>query len=335
MGSKTTVKTNEVQKNTPPEWAAPGLADLGARISAIIPTMPGPQYTGDFIAQPGAAAQALPGMYRGVGDVASSLVDPTRAAMGQALELPSFEGPGLGAGTQGFSSYDPTAIRPVVDAAIQPVMRQLMEQVLPSLSSSATESGAYSGTRALTALPGMAIRDAGRNAMEIATGLGYQDFSDTQNRNLQAFGLGTDRGLGVAQSLSQRLAMYPDLADTVMRMSGAGADYYGQAAGMEQSNAQSAIDNKLAQFDYGVRYPYQGLDVAAALLGQIANPWGTRTTTGTQTQSTGGLAPIVGGLMGAGMMAMGMPGGAGGLTSMFGRKAGMGALGGGGAAIGM
>lgn len=324
MGSKTTVKTNEVQKNTPPEWAAPGLAELGSRIGAIIPTMPGPKYTGDFVAQPGEAALAMPSMFRGVGDMANSLVDPSRAAMGQAFTMPSFEGPGLGAGTQGFSSYDPTAIRPVVDAAIQPVMRQLMEQVLPSLSSSATESGAYSGTRALTALPSMAIRDAGRNAMEIATGLGYQDFTDTQNRNLQGYSLGTQRGLGVADTLSQRLAMYPDLADTVMRMSGAGADYYGQAAGMETAHAQSGIDNKLAQFDYGVRHPYQGLDVAAALLGQIANPWGTRTTTGTQTQSTGGLAPIVGGLMGAGMMAMGMPGGSGSLSGLFSRKPTMG-----------
>lgn len=313
MGSRTTVRTNETSRNDPPSWAQPGLSELGGRITSIIPTMPGPRYGGDFIAPASGFEQGIPGRLTDTANFARGMTMPALGAMAQNQQGPSF---GMTGGPQvgQFGGYDPTAIRPVIDSAMQPIFRQLREQVLPSLQSSAIESGAYGGNRAMDVLPGMAIADATRTAGELASGLAYQDFSDFQNRNLQAYGLDTERGLGTGNQLTQRLALFPDLLDTVMRTQTGATDIETQAASYDRALRQQEIDNTLAQFDYDVRYPFQGLDVAAALLGNLAAPWGTRTTTGSQTQSSGGLGQFLQGGMGLGMMAMGMPGG---ISSIF------------------
>ena len=316
MGGRTTVNTRETSTNTPPTWAAPGLEDLGRRITAIIPTMPGPRYEGNFIAQPNATERSVPSMMLDTAALARQMMTPASAALQQLGQGATFGGPTLAQGTQSFADYNPTAVQPVVNAAIQPLMRQLTEQILPSIRSSGIESGAYGSDRMQSTLPATAIRDVGRQAMEVGTGIAYQDFMDQQNRNLQAFSLGTQRGLGEADLLTQRLGMTPDMINAILNLSGSSADITAQAGAMERGFDQALIEEMLARQDYNVRYPFQGLDVAAALLGNLAAPWGTRTSTGTQTQSTGGLAPIVGGLAGLGMMAAGFPG----IGGLFGRS---------------
>lgn len=319
MGTKVTTKTNETSTNAPPTWAAPGLEALGGRITDIIPTMPGPRYTGDFVAPTSDMERAIPGAYGGTANFLRGMVDPTYGvAFGSLNNMPSFsmEGPQ----PRTFASYDASAIQPVINAAIEPARRSLMENVLPSLRSSGIDSGAYGSTRASTTLPQLAIRDFSTEANRIGQGIAYQDFSDLENRRLQAYGLDTERGLGTANVMSQRLSMFPDLIDTVLRMQTGATDADAAAAAYDRQLRQNEIDNTLSQFDYNIRYPFQGLDVAAALLGNLAQPWGTRTTTGSSTQSSGGLGQFVQGAMGLGMMAMGMPGGAGGLSSLFSRK---------------
>lgn len=316
MGTKTTVKTNETSRNDPPSWAQPGLSELGSRITSIIPTMPGPRYTGDFIAPTSTYEQGMPDRLLQTADFIRSMV-PTAAGALDASTTP------VNFGMQGapqvgqFGQYDPSGVLPVIQAAMQPAFRQLTEQVLPSLQSSGLESGAYSSGRARDVLPNMAIGDTMRTVGELASGISYQDFSDYQNRLLQAYGLDTERGLGEASTLTQRLAMFPELLDSVLRTQTGATDTEAAAAAYDRQLRQQEIDNTLAQFDYGVRYPFQGLDVAAALLGNLAAPWGTRTTQGTQTQSQGGLGQWLQAGLGLGSMALGMPGGLGGISSIF------------------
>lgn len=312
MGSKTTVKTQEQQKNEPPSWAQPGLSELGRRITAIIPQVPGSKYTGDFIAQPSQAEQQIPGLYGDLADFMRSTTPAAMEAMNKAWTPANFAGPGV----RSFSEYDPTAIQPVVQAATAPIMRQLTEQVLPGLQSSGIESGAYGGSRSTSTLPTMALAESAERMGEIGTRLAFEDFQAEEARRLQSFGLGTERGLGEAATLSQRLAMFPDLLDTVLRTQAGAADTDAQAAAYDRMLEQMEIDNQLAKFDYGIRQPFQGLDVAAALLGNLAQPWGTRSISGTQTQSQGGLGQLLQAGLGLGGMFVGA-GGLPGISGLF------------------
>lgn len=316
--SKTVVQNSEQQTNTPPSWAQPGLEELGARVTSIIPTIPGPMYTGDFLAQPSAYETQMPEQYNQLSQFIQGMVPTAMGAMDAATTPVNFNMTGSPQPGQ-FSGYDASAIQPVIQAAIAPAYRQLTEQILPSLQSSGMESGAYSSDRALRTLPGMALDAWGRNAQEIGTGVAYQDFSDYQNRMLQAYGLDTQRGLGEADVLSNRLSLFPGLMDQVLKTQSGVTDAQAAAAAYDRQLRQSEIDNNLAKFDYGIKYPFQGLDVAAALLGNLATPWGTRTTNGTQTtsQGGGGFGQLLQAGMGLGMAALGMPGGLGSIGGLF------------------
>lgn len=316
MGTTVKNETNETATNTPPSWAQPGLEELGRRITSIIPTVPGEQYTGDFLAPPSGLEGEMPGRYLDTADFMRSMSLPAMGAVDASMMAPTFNMAG-GPNVRSFGQYDPTGVQSVIEAAMQPAFRQLTEQVLPGMASSGLASGSYGGTRNAATVPGQAIRDTMGEVSRMATQIGYQDFSDFENRNLQAYGLDTERGLGTANTLTQRLSQFPELMNTVLRLQTGATDTEASAAAYDRTLRQNEIDNQLAQFDYGVRYPYQGLDVAAALLGQIANPWGTRTSTGTSTQSSGGLGQLLQGAMGLGATALGMPGG---ISSIFASK---------------
>ena len=326
MGTKTTVQTQSTEKNTPPAWAQPGLEAIGNRISQILPNVPGEAYTGDFLAQPTALDRGVVRGYQNNADFARSMSIPALAAMNMGLtQMPTFEGPGLGAGTGSFANYDPTAVQGTIASAIKPVTRNLMENILPQIRSAGIESGAYGSEKSMTTLPGLAIRDANESMNDIATRIAYQDFSDQQQRTLSAYGLGTQRGLGAADTLTGRLNQFPSLLDSVMRMQTGATDIDAQAAAYDKALTQSEIDNQINKTEYNIRQPFQGLDVAAALLGQVANPWGIRSTSGTQTQTSGGLGAVVQGVAGLGLAGASLFGAGGPLSSLFKTTAGAGA----------
>lgn len=327
MGTKTKTVENTVQKNDPPSWAAPGLAELGQRITQIIPTMPGPSYQGSFYAPVSEREAGMAGKIEANADFSRAMAIPAMGAVAQAQTPVSYNP----LAQAGFGSYDPTGVQSVIESAMKPAFRRLQEQVLPGLQSSATESGAYGGDRAQTLLPSLAIRDTMGEVGDIASRIAYQDFSDQQARALQGYGLATERGLGEAGTLTQRLSMFPDLMDTVMRMQTGATDMDMQAAQYDNSLRQREIEEALARQDYSVRQPFQGLDVAAALLGNLAQPWGTRTTNGTTTQSAGGAGQFLQAGLGLAQLAgsaFGMPGGGGGgFSSLFANKGRMGPMG--------
>jgi len=314
--SKQTTKssTNQTQTNTPFAPALPGLTDLAGQIAgATAQVQSQTPYSGGFVALPGQLQQQVIPAYQQAAATAGSLVDPaTQAALQTNWQMPSFAGPGTEAGTQGFASYDPTAIQPVIEAAMAPYMRQLMEQVLPGLQSAGIESGAYSNDRALSTLPQMALRDTSRMAAEVGAGIGLQDFQNQQARQLEAFGLNTQRGLGEADVLTSRLGLYPALLDNIMRMSTGQASLTEHAAGYDTAMRQAAINDALARDAYAMQAPFRGLDTAASLYGTFA-PYGTQNMTGTskttQTSSPSLGSQIMQGALGVGGMLLGSPGG--------------------------
>lgn len=334
MGSKTTNKTvsDQTQTAAPPSWAQPTMEQLAQQImSGVGAVQAVPHYTGDFVAQPGALQNAVPGGYLDAAALARSLVAPAQQALASSTTAPTFgvTDAQLQPALQGFAATNPGGMDAAVRAAIDPVYKQLTESILPSLQSAGIESGAYGGSRAMTTLPELALRDFDTQAGNIASQLRYTDYNDTANRVLQGYGESTTRGLGAADVLTQRLGLTPDLLDAIMRMSGGAAELQAQGAAADTANRQSSIDNALQQYQYQIQQPFMGYDVATQLISQLAGNYGTTTShgTSTQTQSTGGLAPIIGGVIGAGMGLASLPMGGGGslggslVSQLFGRKA--------------
>lgn len=314
--TKTSTNTNDTQTATPWGPATAGLTDLaGMTTNAMHAAQGVPLYNGDFIAQPGALQQSVTPLYGQASQLAGSLVNPAlNAANNTNWQMPSFQGsPTLAQGTQSFGSYDASQVAPVVEAAMAPYLRQLQEQILPGLQSAGIESGAYSNDRAFAVMPQQALRDTSRMAAEVGGGIAFQDFQGQQQRMQNAYGLGTQRGLGEADVLTQRLAQYPELLDTAMRMSTGQADLAAQGAAYDTALRQSEINNALAQDTYQVQAPFRGLDMAANIFGSFApyatrNNVGTSNSTSTTTQSQPLAPQLLQGAIGLGSMAAGFPG---------------------------
>jgi hypothetical protein len=314
-----TSNTNQTQTNSPFAPAMPGLTQLAGQIQNATNAVQGmPGYTGDFIATGGQLQQDAVSAYQQAAAQAQQLVNPAlQAANVTNWKMPTFYGPGTEAGTHSFGdgSYDPSGVDSVVQAAIQPYMRQLMEQVLPSIQSAGIESGAYSNDRAMAIMPGQAVRDTGRMASEVAAQVAFQDFQAQQARQLEAFGLNTNRALGEADVLTARLGLYPELLNNVMNMSSGSADLTMQAANYDTAMRQAELNNALARDQYNANLPFRGLDQAASLYGTFA-PYGTQTMNGTtssqskstQTQQQPIAGQILQGALGVGSMIAGFPG---------------------------
>lgn len=315
----TTGSSNSTQTSTPTPWgpALPGLTNLANSTNNAITAAQGvPLYTGDFLALPGQLQQQVPGMYMDSSALAGSLVDPAlNAANNTNWQMPTFNGPSLDAGTQTFGSYDASQVQPVIEAAMAPYLRQLQEQILPSMQSAGIDSGAYSNDRAFAVMPQTALRDTSRMAAEVGSGIAFQDFLQQQQRLQNAYGMDTQRGLGTADVLTQRLGMYPELLDTAMRMSTGQADLASQAAAYDTAMRQAEINNALARDTYQVQAPFRGLDMGANILSTFA-PYASQYQTGTQdyrsqstqTQSQPLAGQILQGAMGIGSMVAGFPG---------------------------
>lgn len=324
MGSKkTTTKTNQTQTSAPPTWTAPGLEEAAARVTAGMDLIPSEHYAGPMVAtmDPSelAAIQAAWG---------ATAQDATRLSGWMESLLPQIE-QGMEFTTALPSTMYNLAPRQeldaVINASIDPVRRQLMEQTLPNITSSALASGAYSGDRAMGVLPGEAIRQSDEAMQRIAAQLGYEDYQNYENRRLAAFqattgasqqnyALETQRQAAEAADRLQRLGMAPEMVRSILHTGASAGDLLRMAAELEQSNLQLSYDNAVKTDQYASAAPFFGLDTASQLLAQLSGGWGTQTMQGKTTTTTKDpVGQIMQGAMGAAQLAMGMP-----PTSLFG-----------------
>jgi len=319
-------RQNSTQTNAPPSWALPGLMDLAQRVTGLVGNLPGPSYTGDFVAQSNPLQHSAIPMYQN----AATAAQRAGSMIGEAGQQLVQGGPQFG--QWDTPRFDTSA---AAQAASAPIMRNLTENLLPSLQSSALASGAFGNSRMMEILPSLAIRDAVRGSQEIGAQMALGEHEMAMNNQLQGYQALTGRGLGVEGLRQQALTALPGMMDASLQMQTAAGDITSQAGGMQQQWAQQGIDNALARHDYDLNQPWFGLDRGTALMGQLAGNYGTQTMNGTssqtQTQRTGGLAPVLAGAMGLASMAAGFPGAGGALSSLFGRggAAAAGAAGGG------
>lgn len=321
MGGKTVVKTNEnsTQTAAPPSWTMPGIQAASDKVIQALNGLPAPAYTGDFVAtRDPAELAAIQAAYNATAQTAGGMQSFLQGQLPNLTATPTF---GTTLPTAAWQAPDEQDLTGVINAAIHPVFQKLTQEILPGLRSSALDSGAYSGDRAMSVVPGQAIDASNEAAQRVAAEIGYEDYNNRTNRDLAAFNalqdrlLGgyraeSDRVLGTGDLMTDRMAQLPTMIDTIMRMSGAQGDLALMASNLGLSDEQAMIDNALARDQYNIQQPFMGLDIATDLLAKLSGGYGTTTgtRTGTQTTSTGGLGSVVQGLAGLAMGAAGFPG---------------------------
>lgn len=277
MGSKkkSTTKSSGTATSTAPNWTLPGYQQAGQLLQQAI-AMPRPDpYTGQFIAQ----------------------MDPSRVA----AQMAAYDQAAATSGSLGgqLQSYMDMLMQPrdavglqqeAIAASINPVFRQLQEQVLPGITNSALSSGAYTTDRALGVVPQQAIRDTSEEAARLAAQYGWEAFQADENRRLQ---------------LGQLL---PQLASQIGLFSSAQGDLMGLGTQLGMQLGQGGIDEALAQHNYALQAPFEGLDIMGSLLQLLSGSYGTQTqkSQSKTVESTGGLGQVLQGAMGLASMAGGL-----------------------------
>jgi len=316
MGTKKKTKTSSsgTQTSKPLDLVMPGYNQIASGVSRGLDQIQNVNYGGDFIAQPGDWQNMMPEMWAQASGNAGNTLPYGWNMLNMGSQMAGFgDSPSLASGMQSFGDTNPNGMTGAVNAAIDPYMRQLTEQILPSLQSSGIESGAYGGSRGQQTLPLMAIQQQGEQAQRVAAALAYEDFQNQQNRVLQGYGLSTERGLGQDAALSQRMGVTGSLMGDVINAGGAQAEMMGQGATADLANRQMSIDNALKRFQFDMTRPFMGYDTATDILSRLTSGYGTTASQNksTTTESTSGLGPIVAGGLGLASMAAGLPMGGG------------------------
>jgi hypothetical protein len=323
--TKTVTKTdqNQTQTAAPPAWTAPGLVDAGARVTAAMNQLPTTHYSGPMVASMDpTAVQNIMNAWGQTGQNAGNLAGWMQNQLPQLTANQNFS-------TQlpdtSYSLAPKQELDNVIRASIAPVQRQLMEQILPSLNSSALDAGAYSGDRAMKVLPGQALQQFGDTAGNIAANLGYEDYNNYENRRLQAYGMQTQAGqqnYSLDTARQQEQAQSHNQQTSILHNQASQGDLLQMAAQLEQQQRQSAIANATGMDQYASQSPFMGLDTASQLLATLSGRYGTDTmqghSTSVQTQSQPLGMQLLQGALGIGSLAMGMPGGAGGIGALLG-----------------
>lgn len=322
MGSKKKSETTSSSTTTaaPPSWTMPGIQDASAKVTQALGTVSAlPAYTGGFVAQPNTGlVDAAIGGYK---DAAAAVPGAVQQMQGSIDSLGAVKPVTTGSYDVG-GAYDLTG---AINAATAPIYKQLQEQTLPGLRSSALESGAYTGDRAMSVVPTQVIGNAINDAQNTAATIGLQDYTNREQRRLAGYQTDQGNALDAAKynntfTLNSAQLM-PDLLDEQMKLRASVGDLNTAALGLDTQRQQAGIDNNLAANDYAIKYPFQGLDIASALLSQLSGNYGTTSQQGqtTNVQSSSGLGNVVQGLAGLASAAgsFAMPGGGTLLGSLF------------------
>lgn len=334
---KTTQTTNQTSTSAPPSWTAGGLEATSGMVQSALGQIPTSHYSGQQVAYMSPEEQAA--IQSAWGDTAA-LAGGYTDWMGERLPTLS--------DMWDWQSQLPTAsfdmgslqdVEPVIQAALNPVYRQLTEQILPGISNSSLQADAYSGDRAMGVLPTTALQNYSREAGDIATMIGYQNYQDYEARRLDAwqsdqdrllagYGLETQRGLGQNASQQQQMAAEADYINSILKNSASVGDLLNMSSQLGVTNQQAMINDALAKDKYASYSPFMGLDQAAQLLALLSGDYGTQTMQGKSVtkEKTGGVGEWVKGAVGLGSLAasafglnpLAAMGGAGGAASMAG-----------------
>jgi hypothetical protein len=230
-------------------------------------------YTGQYIADPtkpqtDAANMMLglaPGFSAGSGDIRNLALDTI-------------------AGKYLMPDSNP-ALKATLDAAWNPIQRDLTTSVLPGLDDRAISQGAYGNSR-LALNQNEAIANAALRGNEATSRIAYENYAKERQNQLNAHSL-----LPIATQLELTPAQ-------VMSTVG------GQMQGWEQAN----LDEAFQHYTDSQNAPWFGLDKWQSVVNPLATQFGKQSGTSTTMPSQPSFNPISGGIQGGmgGMATMGM-----------------------------
>ncbi len=199
---------------------------------------------------------------------------------------------------QSFETVNPEQqLQDAIIAGTDPLKRQLLEEILPGLSSAAIEGGAYGGSK-FDELRGRSIRGFEDQVTNIGSQLAYQDLVDRRNLEFQ--------------DLQNRRGMAPELFQTEIGAAGAASQLQDQSVAQnlvaanlmqqvgdtQQAYEQADINNLIAAFERSKAEPFTGLDTYANFISGFGNPLNTSGVTTGQVAQTGGFGGAAKGALG-------------------------------------
>lgn len=155
-----------------------------------------------------------------------------------------------------------------LEGAIAPVTRELTNNILPSIKSSALEAGAWTGDRAMGVLPTNAIAEASRRMSEITGQLVYQGFQEEEARRLAAWQ--TTQEIGNQQSLGENqfnLGLFDSQNDFNLAAGNQGLNLLGQLinAGVSTYGTRQNALLDAANMANDYNFNNRSLDINSAL----------------------------------------------------------------------
>jgi hypothetical protein len=214
------------------------------------------------------------GLYGGMGPTGQQALDVTRNLAGgvQAQAAPVTQyGQDLLAGKYLSAESNPY-LQSYMQAAINPLQQNLMEQILPGLRSGAVASGGYGGSRQGIA-EGQSVGRYLQQAGDITSQMAGQAYDAERGRMMQGGDI-VQQGMGLQ-------AMQPQMLAQV-----------GQA---EQADQQAKMDEALQLYQMQMQQPYAALGPYADLIMGSAGLGGT--SSGTNTPAANPLGGAAGGAM--------------------------------------
>ena len=155
-------------------------------------------------------------------------------------------------------NVDASRFQPVIEAAANQARQALDLNILPQQRASAIDAGQYGGSRSQIA-EGVATGLQGQRIADLAGTLGYQAYSDAQNR----MGQGADLAAGLLTKGGELGADYLKTSFTGLPFASTAGQLPGQiqtsVGGVEQGQTQLGINEDIARFNYKQDEPYAAL----------------------------------------------------------------------------
>lgn len=272
-------KGSTTQNTAPWAEAQPFYKDIFNQAQSIFQATPQKSYTGDMIAQPTAADKTGIDLAKQTA-AALNLMNPSANTQSTADYISGKVNSGA-YGKLGQTAFtgigDGSQAEATIQAAINPVKKQLQMELLPQMSSAAINAGAYGGS-ALEKLQARAADQYMQTAGDISTKLLYDDYTKRRQMSYDDFNAIRNNELTAAGLEQSGANLVPALSKSAVDLALLPSSIYSSIGETERALNQLGIDNELKKFEFGTQSPYAYLQPYAQLVTGTGS--GFSTTTG-------------------------------------------------------
>ena len=301
-GGGSSGSTTNITKTDPPAYLQPFLTDIATQAQSAYQQVPTGGFSGQLVASPTSAQLTALQQQK---DIANSLggfgaqTQQIAQQQGDKVLSGSYTAPANNQFTQtNIGTED------AVNAYLNPVKKQLQEQIIPTLQGQAIKDGAYGGSRYFNELGTQIDQNYTQKAADIAAQIGYGEQVRLDDQRFQNF-TNNQALLPELMKLEQAAALTaPELATSGVNQQLLPSSLLSSAGQAEQLFNQDVLDQAYQQYLLDIAGPFAGLDQYASIVAGVPMG-GTSTTTGTAARPSGG-SSFLSGALGGGLGAYGL-----------------------------